>query len=181
MPPVLWSTPVPLTAKPHNMMQPPLCFTLGMVFFGLWTLCFFLHTHVDHYGQTVLFFVSFAQRTFLQKVRSLSQCSSAIFSPAVFGRSGFLLGEQPFRSWWRSTFFTMDLHTFVPVASNTFPCCLTVALGCFLNLLRQNHFVSRTPYTSPSWTMRCLWCLYLCNIVCTDEHDTFMGWQWYRR
>jgi hypothetical protein len=46
---ILWNAPTPPAAKhPHNMMLPPLCFTVGMVFFSLqaspW--CLYLRTIV---------------------------------------------------------------------------------------------------------------------------------------
>ena len=41
-----------------------------------------------HYGQTVIFFVSSDQRTFFQKVRSLSPCAVANHSLAFYGGFG---------------------------------------------------------------------------------------------
>jgi hypothetical protein len=45
MPSILLSAPVPPAEKhPHNMMLPPLCFTVGMVSFGLQASPNFLQT-----------------------------------------------------------------------------------------------------------------------------------------
>ena len=60
---VKWTIP-PAAKHPHNMMLPPPCFTVGVVFFGLQA--------------------SSDQRTFLQKVLSLSPCAVAKRSLAFF-------------------------------------------------------------------------------------------------
>ena len=57
------------------LMLPPPCLTVGMVFFSLQASPF-SSKHIDgHYGQIVLFLSD--QRTFLQKLRSLSPCAVA--------------------------------------------------------------------------------------------------------
>ena len=78
----------------------------------------FSSKHNDgHYGQTVLFFSS-DQRTFLQKVRSLSPCAVANRSLAFLRRfwsSGFFLAERHFRgcryrTQYFCTCFLQNLH-----------------------------------------------------------------------
>ena len=59
-------------------------------------------------------FVSSDQRTFLQKVRSLSPCAVANRSLTFlwwFWSSGFFLSEQPFRLCQHRTHFTVDIFT----------------------------------------------------------------------
>lgn len=81
-------------------------------------------------------FVSSDQRTFLQKVISLSQRSFANFIDVFSGRfwSSFLLGEQPFRLWRYSAISDVDVDTFVPVTSNISTSSLNVVLGMLLNI-----------------------------------------------
>ena len=65
----------------HNMILPPLCFMVGMVLFGLQASTFFLQT--QRWPNSSIF-VSSDQRTFLQKVQSLSPCAVANSSLAFF-------------------------------------------------------------------------------------------------
>jgi hypothetical protein len=76
--------------------------------------------------------VSSDQRTFLQKVRSLSPCAVANRSLAFLWRfwsSGFFLTEWPFRLCRYRTCFTVDIDTFVPVSSSIFTRLFAVVLG----------------------------------------------------
>ena len=67
-------------------------------------------------------FVSSNQRTFLQKVRSLSPCAVANCLAFLWlsCSSGFFLAEQPFRLCRYRTHFTVDIDTFVPISSSIF-------------------------------------------------------------
>lgn len=62
-----------------NKMLPPLCFTVGMAFFG-WKLhpCSSIHC-ANRYGQTVRFFVSSEQRSRLQNAGDHLQTSIWLF------------------------------------------------------------------------------------------------------
>ena len=123
MPSILWSAPVPPAAKhPHNMMPHP-CFTVGMVLFGLQDSPFFLQTWQWSLWPNSCIFVSSDQRTFLQKVRSLSLCAVAnrnlAFSMAIL--------EQWLLPCWSGLSGYVDIglvllwiYTFVPVSSRIF-------------------------------------------------------------
>ena len=77
-------------------------------------------------------FVSSDQRTFLQKVRSLSPCAVANRSLAFLWRfwsCGFFLAERPFRLCRYRTRFTVDIDTFVPVSCSIFTRSISVVLG----------------------------------------------------
>ena len=74
--PHIWSLHVhPIFLFPHNMMLLPPCFTVGMVFFGLPASPLVLQTKRWSVWQNSSIFVSSDQRTFFQKVRSLSPCA----------------------------------------------------------------------------------------------------------
>lgn len=78
---------------------PPPYFTDGKVFASLLVTIFSSNYHTGHYGQTVLLSVSSHQRTYLQKLTSLSLCAFANCNLAVlclFSSNGFLLAEWPF-------------------------------------------------------------------------------------
>ena len=94
---ILWSAPVPPTKHPHNMMLPPPCFVIRMVFFGLQTL--FLPNITMVIMAKQLHFGSSDQRTFHQKVRPLPPCPVAKCSLAFlwwFWSNGFWCPEEPF-------------------------------------------------------------------------------------
>ncbi|CDQ69438.1 unnamed protein product [Oncorhynchus mykiss] len=67
-------------------------------------------------------------------------------------------------------------HTFVPVSSSIFTRSFAVVLGLiytFHNKVRSS--LGDRMRLLPERYDGCLvpWCLYLCTIVCTDEHGTF--------
>ena len=133
MPSILWSAPVPPAAKhPHNMMLPSRCFTVGMVFFGVQASPFFLQTKQWSLWPNSSIVVSSDQRTFFQKVWSLSSCAvenrSLYFLWRIWS-SGFFLAERPFRLCRYRTRFTVDIDTFVPVSSSIFTRSFAVVLG----------------------------------------------------
>ena len=160
------------------MMLPPQFFTVGMVFFGLQASPFSSKHDDGHYGQTVLYFYSSDQKTFPQKVRSLSSCAVANRSLAVLWRyciSGFFLAERPFRSCQYRTRFTVDIDTFVPVSSSIFTRSFAVlGLICTFRTKVRSSLGDRTRLL-PERYDGCVvpWCLYLHTIVCTDERGTF--------
>ncbi|KAL1006223.1 hypothetical protein UPYG_G00069460 [Umbra pygmaea] len=80
-------------------------------------------------------FVSSDQRTFVQKVQSLSPCTLANHSLAIvwwFWSSGFFLTERPFRLCWYRPCVIEDFDTFVPVFSSIFTRSFAVVLGLIL-------------------------------------------------
>ena len=126
MPSILWSAPFPPAAKhPPNKMLPPPCFTGEMVFFSLQASHCFLHTWQWSFWPNWSVFVSLDQRTFLQKVRSLSPC-------AVANRSLAFL-------WW---FFLQHIHKVL--------CCCS---GIDLHFSHQSTLISRRQNASPSWAV----------------------------
>ena len=132
MPFILWSAPVRPAAKhPHNMMLQPLCFTVGMVFFGLQASPFSSKHNNGHYGQTVLFLFH-QNRGHFSKKHNL--CPHVQLQTVVclflwrFWSSGFFLAERPFRLCRYRTRFTMDIDTSVPVSSSMFTRSFSVVL-----------------------------------------------------
>ena len=124
-------------------------------------------------------FVSSDQRTFLQKVQSLSPCAVANRSLAFlwwFWSSGFFLAERPFRLCRYSTRFTVDIDTFVSVSSSIFTRSFAVVLGliCTFHTKVHSPLGDRT-HLLPERYDGCVvpWCLYLRTVVCTDERGTF--------
>ena len=78
------------------------------------------------------YFVSSDQRTFLQKVRSLSPCAVTNCSLAFlwrFSSTAFFLVERPYRLCQYRTRFTVDIDTFAPVSSSIFTRSFAVVLG----------------------------------------------------
>lgn len=97
---------------PHNMMLPPLCFTLCMVVFGLKVSVFLLRTYnVDHYCKTIWFCVSSDQRTLLQKV------DGYLYNPVWL--LGSLLHESVLAKAMENL-LTVHAHTLVPDAFSSF-------------------------------------------------------------
>ena len=158
----------------HNMMLPPPCITVGMVFFGLQASPFSSKHNDGHYGQTVLFLFH-QTRTFLQKVWSCPhvelQTIVWLFYAGFGAVASSLLSdlsiEDSFYCGYRyiCTCFLQHLH-------NVLCCCSAIDL----HFSHQSTFISRRQNASPSWAYDgCVvpWCLYLHTIVCTDERGTF--------
>ena len=124
-------------------------------------------------------FVSSENRTFLQKVQSLSPCGVADRSLAFLWRfrsSGFFLAERPFRLCQYRTGFTVDIDTFVPVSSSIFTRSFAVVLGSICTFRTKVHsFLRDRTRLLPERYVGCVvpWCLYLRTIVFTDERGTF--------
>ena len=93
-----------------------------------------------------------------------------------FWSSGFFLTELPFRLCRYRTRFTVDIDTFVPVSSSIFTRSFAVVLGliCTFRTIVHSSLGDRKRLL-PERYEGCVvpWCLYLCTIVCTDEHGTF--------
>ena len=119
------------------------------------------------------YFFSSDQRTFLRKVRSLSPCAVAKRRMAFlwqFWSSGFFQAERTFRLSRYRTRFTVDIDTFVPVSSSIFTRSFAVVLGMICTFLTKDRRGLLPERYDGSMVP---WCLYLCTIVCTDEHGTF--------
>ena len=119
------------------------------------------------------------QRTFLQKVQSLSPC--AVVNCSLFHcgfgavASSFLI-EWPFRLCRYWTRFTVDIDTFVPVSSSIFTRSFALVLGLICTFFTKVHssLGDRTRLLPESYD-GCMvpWRLYLHTTVCTDERGTF--------
>jgi hypothetical protein len=178
----LWSAPVPPAAKhPHNMILPPPCFMAGMVFFGLQAPPFFLQTQQWSLWSNSSIFVSSDQRTFLQKVWSLSPCAVAKLSLAFYGgfgavASSLLSGHSGYVDIGLWLYLTVDIDTFVPVSSSIFTGSFAAVLGlnCTSHIKVHSSLGDRTGLLPEQYDCCVVpWCLYLRTIVCTDEHGTF--------
>jgi hypothetical protein len=100
-------------------------------------------------------FVSSDQRTFLQKVQSLSP--SAVANRGLsfllrFWSSGFFLAKRPFGLYRYRTPFTVDIDTctcFLQHLHKVLCCCS----GIGLYFSHQSMFISRRQNASPSWSV----------------------------
>ena len=181
MPSMLLNAPVPPAAKhPHNMMLPPPCFMVGMVFFGLQASPFSSKYNDDDFGQTVPFLFHQTREHFSKKD---DLCPHEKLQPVVwlflwrFWSSGFFLAERPFRLCRYRTCFTVDIDTFVNVSSSIFTRSFADVLGliCTFRTKVRSSLGDRT-HLLPKRYDSCVVprCLYLRTIVCTDERGTFI-------
>ena len=134
MPSILWSAPVPPAAKhPHNIMLPPPCFTVGMVFFGLQAFPFFLQTQRWSLWPNSSIFVSSDQRTFPQKY---DLCSHVQLKTVVwlFFNGGFGAVASSLLSDLSSY---VDIDTFATVSSSIFTRSFAVVLGLICTFLTK--------------------------------------------
>ena len=155
-------------------MLPASCFTVGLVFFGLQASPF-SSKHKWLLWPNSSIFVSSDQRTFLQKVQSLSPCAVANHSLFFYGSFGFFLAERPFRLCQYWTRFTVYIDTFVPVSSSIFTGSFAVlGLICTFRTKVRSSLGDRT-CLFPERYDGCVvpWCLDLRTVVCTDERCTF--------
>ena len=175
MPSILWGALVPPVAKhPHNMMLPPPCFTVGMVFLGLQASHFFLQTYDGHYGPKNLFLFHQTRGHFSKKYD---------LSPHVklqtivwlflwrFWSSGFFLAERC-RYWTR---FTVDIDTFCTCFLQHLHKVLSCCSGIDMHFSHQSMFITRRQNTSPSWAV---WRLRG-PMVFILEHYCLYRWTWY--
>jgi len=78
LPSIRCSRPVPFSEKhPQRMMFPPPCFTVGMVFFGLYSSFFFLQTRRVEFRPKSYIFVSSDHMTFSHSSTGSSRWSLA--------------------------------------------------------------------------------------------------------
>ena len=174
MPSILWSAPVPPAAKhPYNMMLPPPCFTVGILFFSLQHPPFSSKHNDGHYGQTVLFLFHqirghlsiFVPMCSLQTVVWLFYGGfGAVASSLLSGLSGYVkIGLV-------LLWIYILLYLFPP-ASSQGPLLL---FWDWFALFAQSSLGDRTRLL-PERYAGCMvpWCLYLRTIVCTDERGTF--------
>ena len=155
-PSILWSAPVPLEAKhPHNMMHPPPCFTVGMVFFSLQASHFSSKHNDGHYGQIVLFLFHQTTGHFskkyglcphvqLQTIILLFYGSFGAVAPSLLNDlSGYVdigLVYCGYRYFY--TCFLQHLHNILCRCS-----------GIDSHFSRQSTFISRRQNTSPAWAV----------------------------
>ena len=99
LPLIRWSHPVPLAEKhPQSIRFPPPCFTVGMVFLGLYSAFLFLQTRRVELMPNSSSFVSSDHITFSQASSGSSRCSLANFrraSTCAFFSRGTLRSQQP--------------------------------------------------------------------------------------
>ena len=80
LPSIRWSRPVPLAEKhPQSIRFPPPCFTVGMVFLGLYSAFLFLQTRRVELMPNSSILVSSDPITFSQASSGSSRCSLANF------------------------------------------------------------------------------------------------------
>ena len=161
------------------MMLPPSCFTVGMVFFGLQASPFFLQTKQwSLWPNSCYILVSSDQRTLLL-VPEYNICPVVQLQTVVwlfYGGFGAVASSLPFRLCrYRTRFycgyrcfctcFLQHLYkSFAAVLGLicTFPTKVRSSLGDRTHLLPEQYDSCVVPR-----------CLYLRNIVCTDECGTF--------
>ena len=154
-------------------MLPPLCFTVGMVFFGLQASPFSSKHNDGDYGQAVLFLFHQTRGHFYKKY---DLCPHVQLQTVVclfyrrFWSSGFFLAERPFRLCRYKTRFTMDINTFVPVSSSIFTRSFAVVLGliCTFRTKVRSSLGDRTrlfPERYDGYVVP--WCFILHTIVCS--------------
>ena len=127
---------------PHNFLsswrhlfcevhQSLLCFTVGMVFFGLQASPFSSKHSNGHYGQTIIFLFRQTRGHFSKKYNLCPhvQLQTVVcFFMAVLEQWLFPCWA-PFRLCLYGTCFTVDIDTFVPVSSSIFIRSFAVVVG----------------------------------------------------
>ena len=100
LPSIRWSRPVLLAEKhPQSIRFPPPCFTVGMVFLGLYSAFFFLQTRRVELMPNSSILVSSDHITFSQASSGSSRCSLANFRRActcAFFSRGTLCAQQDY-------------------------------------------------------------------------------------
>ena len=127
------SCPVPLAEKhPQSIRFPPPCFTVGMVFLGLYSAFLFLQTRRVKLMPNSSILVSSDHITFSQASSGSSGCSLANFSQtctcAFFSR-GTLRTQQDFNPSWCSVLLMVLFVTVVPTAFRSSTSSSCVVLG----------------------------------------------------
>ncbi len=118
------SRPGPFAEKqPQSMMFPPLCFTVGMVFFGCNSAFFLLQTRQVEFLPKSAILVSSDHMTFSQSSSGSSKCSLANIRRAwtCTGLSrGTRLALQDLSPWRRSVLLMVAFVTLVPALCRSF-------------------------------------------------------------
>ncbi len=118
------SRPGPFAEKqPQSMMFPPLCFTVGMLFFGCNSAFFLLQTRQVEFLSKSSILVSSDHMTFSQSSSGSSKCSLADFRRAwtCTGLSrGTRLALQDLSPWRRSVLLMVAFVTLVPALCRSF-------------------------------------------------------------
>ena len=119
LPSIQWSRPAPLAEKhPQSIRFPPPCFTVGIVFLGLYSAFLFLQTRGVELMPNSPILVSSDQITFSQASSRSSRCSLANFRWActcAFFSRGTLRAQQDFNTsrcsvlWWFSSWLWSQL------------------------------------------------------------------------
>jgi len=130
LPSIRCSLPVPFAEKhPQSMMFPPPCFTVGMVFLGLYSSFFFLQTRRVEFIPKSYILVSSDHMT-----SSHASSGSSRWSLAHFRRPGHVLAwaggpcaQQDFNPWLCSVLLMITVKTVVP--------------ALFRSLTRSSHVV----------------------------------------
>ena len=138
-----WSRPVPLTEKhPQSIRFPPPCFTVGMVFLGLYSAFLFLQTRRVKMMPNSAILVSSDHITFSQasssSSSSSSRCSLANFRRActcAFFSRGTLHAQQDFNPSRCSVLLMVLFVTVVPTAFRSLTSSSCVVLGWSLTFL----------------------------------------------
>ncbi len=139
LPSIQCSRPVPFAEKhPQSMMFPPPCFTVGMVFLGLYS-SFSLQTRRVEFIPKSYILVSSDHMTFSHASSGSSWCSLANFRWAwtCAGLSrGTLLALQDFNPWRCSVLLMVTIETVVPALFWSLTRSSRVVLGWSLTFLR---------------------------------------------
>ena len=136
---IRWSRPVPLVEKhPQSIRFPPPCFTVGMVFLGLYSAFLFLQTRRVELMPNSSILVSSDHITFSQASSGSSRCSLAHFRRActcAFFSRGTLHVQQDFNPSRCSVFLMVLFVTVVPTAFRSLTISSCVVLGWSLTFL----------------------------------------------
>ena len=165
----------PAAKHPHNMLMPPPCFTVGMVFFRLQATPFLLQTNRWSFLPNSSIFVSSDQRTFLRRYDLCPHVQlqtvvclfyggfGAVASSLLISLSGYVdIGLV----------FTVDIDTFVPVSTSIFTGSFAVVLWLLCTFsTKVRSFLGDRTRLLPERYSGCVvpWCFYLRTIDCTDE------------
>ena len=130
---IRWGHPVPLAEKhPQSIRFPLPCFTVGMVFLGLYSAFLFLQTRRVELMSNSSILVSSDHITFSQASSGSSRCSLANFRQActcVFFSRGTLRTQQDFNPSRYSVLLMVLFVTVVPTAFRSLTSSSCVVLG----------------------------------------------------
>ena len=139
LPSIWWSHPVPLDEEhPQSIRFPPPCFTVGMVFFRLYSAFLFLQTRQVELMLNSSILVPSDHITFSQASSGSSRCSLANFRRActcAFFSRGILRPQQDFNPSRCSVLLMVLYVTVVPTAFRSLTSSSCVVLGWSLTFL----------------------------------------------